>query len=229
MKTMKVALLLLLALQSAAGKSRNEFRDFSQKGADYQPLENLRLDAADVTYFGIEQISILGKLYTASKFSVSATVQVQTFCAIGTVNTEVYERVPANFEIFVVEDKDRSIHDTLVRTMYDLWSRKEWYLGESFFYFSMKDNHYVLTSMPGSVNVGGFYFFWVNGRAVKVTFKGFQNKEQGGWGVMDSFTSDNLRIRVANTEFKAYQPPFGPQKSFLKLYRDGFFGSRRTA
>lgn len=60
MKTMKVAFLLLsLTLQPAAGASRTEFHDFSQKGADYKPLENLRFADADVTYSGNEQIDIL--------------------------------------------------------------------------------------------------------------------------------------------------------------------------
>jgi hypothetical protein len=227
MKRMKVVFLLLsLALQSAAGESRIEFRDFSQKGAEYKSLENLRFADADVTYSGDESINILGEQYSASKYSMSATVRVQTVCAIGTVNTEVYQRVTASFEIFVVEDKDKSIHDAFVKTIYDLWSRKELYSGESFFDFSAKGSHYVLTSMPDLVN---FYFFWVNGRMVKIVFKGFREKQQQGWGVMDSFTADNLRIRVADAEFKAYQFPLSPQKKFLKLYREGFFSSRRTA
>jgi hypothetical protein len=230
MKTMKVVFLLLaLTLQSAAGESRIEFQDFSQKGADYKPLENLRFAKADVTYSGNEQIDILGKQYSASKYLISATVKVQTLCAIGTINTEIYQHVPASFEIFVIEDKDKNIHDAFVQTIYDLWSRKKLYSGESFFNFSTKGKHYVLTSMPGSVNIKGFYFFWVNGRAVKIVFKGFQEKRQGGWGVMDGFTDDNLRIKVADAEFKAYQFPLSPQKKFLKLYREGFFSSRRTA
>jgi hypothetical protein len=109
--------------------------------------------------------------------------------------------------------------------MYDLWSRKELFSGEYFFDFSVKNNNYVLSVMPDLVNVKSFYFIWVNGRAVKVAFKGFRDKEKGGWGVMDGFTTDNLRIRVADAEFRAYQYPLRPHKKFLDLYKRGFFSS----
>lgn len=61
-KIVKVVFLLFsLALQTAVGESRIEFRDFSQKGTEYKSLENLRFAAADVTYSGDEQINILSK------------------------------------------------------------------------------------------------------------------------------------------------------------------------
>ncbi|MDT5123995.1 MAG: hypothetical protein QOC96_3477 [Acidobacteriota bacterium] len=210
-------------------KSRNEFRDFSQKGANYKPLENLRFAADNIIYSGTEQISVFGKDYLASKFSLIVNVKVQTLCAIGSINTEVYEQVPADFEVFIVDDKDRNIHDTYIREMYGLWNKKELFSGEYFFDFSIKGNNYVLSSMPSLVNVNSFYFVWVNERVVKVVFKGFRDKAKGGWGVMDSFTSDNLRIQIADAEFKAYQYPLRPQKRFIELYKKGFFKSHKSA
>ncbi|HEX8844841.1 MAG TPA: hypothetical protein VF791_09375 [Pyrinomonadaceae bacterium] len=215
----------IFPLQTAAGKTPDELQDFSQKGAVFKSLEDLRLSASAISYSGTEQISFMGKSYPASNFSLTTKVQVQTLCAIGTVSTEVYERVPADFEISVVEDRDKSIHDAFVRAIYGLWSSKELYSGEHFFDFGMKGNQYFLTSMPGSVNLEGFYYVWVNGRLVKIVFKGFQNKGQGGWGVMDGFTADNLRIRISDAEFRAYQFPLRHQKRFLKLYQAGFFNT----
>jgi hypothetical protein len=224
MRVIKVAFLMsLLVVQAVAERSRSEFRDFSQKGADYKPLENLRFTADNITYSGTEQINILGKPYLASKFSLAVKVKVQTLCAIGEVSIQRYEQVPADFEIFVADDKDRSIHDTYIREMYDLWNKKELFSGEYFFDFSIKGNNYVLTSMPDLVNVKSYYFIWANERAIKIVFKGFRDKAKGGWGMMDSFTSDNLRIQIADAEFKAYQYPLRPQKRFLELYKQGFF------
>jgi len=221
-----IATLLLALATVASGKPRVEFRDFSQKGPDYRPLENVRLAADDVTYAGSEQIEILGKSYLAIKYSMVAKIRVQTLCAIGTVNTEVYETFPANFDILVVDDKSRILHDSYVHSMYALWSRKELYSGEWYFDFGIKDDRYVIAAMPDLVDKKGFYFIWVNGRVIKFVFNGFRDKDAGGWGVMDSFTSDNLRIRIGDAEFRAYQYPLSARKKFLKLYRAGFF---RTA
>ena len=174
-----------------------------------------------MSYSGSEQINVLGQPYLASKYSLTATVKVQTLCAIGTINTEVYERVSANFEIFITEDIDRFVHNAFTRTMFDIWGKNELYSGEYFYDFSIKGSDYLLTAMPNLANVKDFYFLWVNGRVVKIVFKGFQNGE--GWGVMDSFTSDKLRIRLSDSEFKAYQFPLSAKKRFVKLYKSGFF------
>jgi len=184
------------------------------------------LAAPDIAYAGSVETDVFGKLYRASKYSLVPLVEVQTLCAIGAVNTEVYERVPANFEIHVVEDKDRGIHDEMARKMYDIWNRKEIYSGEYYYWFNAKDAEYSLTALHRSENLSGLnsqYFIWVNERLIKIAFKGFVNKEQGGWGVVDSFTSDNLRIWLAGAEFKAYKFPLKVEKKFLELYKKGFF------
>ena len=223
-----LALLLLLAAPAAAAKPRAEFRDFSQKGADYRPLENLRLAADEVTYAGAEQAELFGKQYPAAKYGLRASVLVQTMCAIGAVNTEIYERFPAAFELFVVEDRDRAIHDSLTRSMYALWSRDEMFEGGRFYDFDIKEDKYVLASVPGSAEEKWSLVVWANGRASKIVFEGFVGEGKGGWGVVDGFVSDNLRLRVGEAEFRAYRYPFGRQKKFTKLYEKGFF-SRAAA
>src|SRR5262245_2552814 len=154
----RVALSIALLTASGAAKGpRLEFRNFSSKGPEYKALENLRLAAPDIKYAGIEEADVFGKLYRASKYSLVPLVEVQTLCAIGAVNTEVYERVAANFEMHIVEDEDRSIHNEMARKMYDIWNRKEIYLGEYYYWFNAKDGAYTLTAFPDSVNVKGLY------------------------------------------------------------------------
>jgi hypothetical protein len=224
MGLLRVALsIVLLTASGAAMGPRLEFRNFSSKGPEYKALENLRLAAPDIAYAGIEETDVFGKLYRASKYSLVPFVEVQTLCAIGAVNTEVYERVAANFEIHIVEDEDRSIHNEMARKMYDIWNRKEIYSGEYYYWFNAKDGAYALTALPDSVNVKGLYFIWIKNRLIKITFKGFVNKEQGGWGVVDGFTADNLRIWLAGAEFKAYKFPLKVEKKYLELYKKGFF------
>jgi hypothetical protein len=226
MGSLRIALFLVLLTASSVAKGpRLEFRDFSSKGPEYRALENLRLAAPDVAYAGIEETGVFGKLYKASKYSLVPLVEVQTLCAIGAVNTAVYERVAANFEIHIIEDDDRSIHDEIVRKMYEIWNRKEIYSGEYYYWFNAKNGEYALTALPNLVNVKGLYFIWVNKRLIKITFKGFENKEQGGWGVIDGFTYDNLRIRLAGAEFKAYKYPLKVEKKFIELYKKGFFNN----
>jgi hypothetical protein len=184
------------------------------------------LAAPDVAYAGIEETDVFGKMYRASKYSLAPLVEVQTLCAIGAVNTEVYERVAANFEIHIVEDEDRGIQDEMARKIYDIWNRKEIYSGEYYYWFNTKDAEYALTALQRLENVNGLnglYFIWVNERLIKITFKGFVNKERSGWGVVDGFTSDNLRIWLAGAEFKAYKFPLKVEKKFLELYKKGFF------
>ena len=61
MRTVNLAfLLILITLQFAAGQSRTEFRDFSQKGTNYKFLENLKFATDDVIYSGDESVNILG-------------------------------------------------------------------------------------------------------------------------------------------------------------------------
>jgi len=224
MSLLRGALFIVLLTASGAAKGpRLEFRNFSSKGPDYKALENLRLAAPDIAYAGIVETDVFGKLYKASKYSLIPLVEVQTLCAIGAVNTEVYERVPANFEIHVVEDEDRGIHDEMARKMYEVWNRKEIYSGEYYYWFNAKDAEYAMTALPDRAEVNGLYFIWVNKRLIKITFKGFVKREQGGWGVMYGFTSDNLRIWLAGAEFKAYKFPLKVEKKFLELYKKGFF------
>jgi hypothetical protein len=75
------------------------------------------------------------------------------------------------------------------------------------------------------VNVKDLYFIWANKRLIKITFKGFVNKGQGGWGAMHGFTTDNLRIRLAGAEFQAYEFPLKVEKKFIELYKKGFFNN----
>jgi len=227
MGLLRGALFIVLLIASGAAKGpRLEFRNFSSKGPEFKAIENLRLAAPDIAYAGSVETDVFGKLYRASKYSLVPLVEVQTLCAIGAVNTEVYERVPANFEIHVVEDKDRGIHDEIARKMYDIWNRKKIYSGEYYYWFNAKDAEYSLTALHRSENLSGLnsqYLIWVNERLIKIAFKGFVNKEQGGWGVVDGFTSDNLRIWLAGAEFKAYKFPLKVEKKFLELYKKGFF------
>jgi hypothetical protein len=218
-------LLSLLAVHFAVGKQSEQFRDFSHKGSEYSALGNLRFAADDIQYSGSETIDILGNSHSALKFLLTVTVTVETADAVGPVNTSVYEKRRAVFEVFVVEDKERTIHDTFVRDTYAAWKKTELYSGEYFFDFQIRNNGYVLTAIPDLVNVKSFYFIWVNGRAVKVLFKGFEDKSNGGAGVMDSFTSDCLRISVGDADFVAYREPLHPQKQFVALYEKGFFNS----
>jgi len=135
--------------------------------------------------------------------------------AVAVTNTSIYEKRRADFEILLVDDKDRVIHDALVEDIYATWRRKEPYSGNSFFDCQTKNSRYVLTAMPDLVNMKLFYFTSVNENAVKIVFKDFENKPNGGgWGVMDSFTSECFRVVVDNTEFRAYEYPLcPPQKS----------------
>ncbi|MCM3874616.1 MAG: hypothetical protein ND895_28310 [Pyrinomonadaceae bacterium] len=183
----------------------------------------------DVSYSGLESIEILDKSYSSVKYEVYAEVEVQTFCAIGTTTTEVYETVPTKWHIFVVNDPGRTVHDSLVQSMYDLWNRKELFSGQWFYFFGMDKSNYLLTAMPGSVNVKGFYFVWVNGRVMKFQFAGFDKKDQGGFGQVDSFTKNNLRIKLGDAEVEAYRFPLTAEKHFLRLYRKGYFRSRTPA
>ena len=226
MKELRIAILLsLLVILGLAQKSRTEFRDFSHKSPEYAPLENLRLTADDITYLGVEPIIILGKSYAASKYLLTVNITVQTLCAIGPKNIQAYEQVPAIFEVYIAEDKDRYIHDAYLKMIFDLWEKKESFSGENFFNFEIKGNNYIFSWMPDLVNVKSFYHIWVNERVVKVAFKNYKDKGKGGWGVMDSFTSDNLIIKVAETEFQAYKFPLKVQRKFLELYKKGFFKS----
>jgi hypothetical protein len=213
----------LLFIDSTDGKHPEIFRDFSYKGPEYAALGNLRLRADDIRYSDSETIDILGKPYSASKYVLMAEVTVETFEAIGATHISVHEKRPANFEIFVVDDRDRGIHDTFVREMYPLWKKNQLFSGQYLFDFHVKQDHYVLTALPDLVNVKSFYFIWVNGRAIEIRFKSFENNLEGAWGTMDSFTSDCLRIAIDNTEFRAYQYPFRPQKKFVDLFEKGFF------
>lgn len=205
---------VLLALTCANGQAKLSFQDFSDK---FPNLAGLRLATSDVVDLGKDSIDIFGKTYAASKYSFSTTITVQT------VSTGIYEKVPAKFEIFVAEDESNAVRDKVIESMYGIWSRKELYSGEYFFDFISKDSNYSLTVMPDLVNVKGYYYIWLDGRLVKILFAGFQ-KVSGGWGVMDSFTADNLRIDLGRSTFKAYNFPLGVRKSFLKLYKAGYFG-----
>jgi hypothetical protein len=227
-RLLTTALLLgLFFTGRAVGKQAEKFRDFSHKGSEYASLENLRFAADDIQYSGSEMVDILGKPYSASRYALKVTVTAQTLCAVGATNISVYEKRPADFDIFVVDDRDRSIHHGLVREMYATWKKKKLFSGDYFFDFHSKRNSYVLTAMPDLINVKSFYFIWVNGRAVRILFKGFENNAKGGWGAMDSFTSEAFRISVDDSEFAAYQYPLRAQKRFVKLYEEGFFNSPR--
>jgi hypothetical protein len=88
----------------------------------------------------------------------------------------------------------------------------------------MQNGNYVLAVIPESVNIAHYYFAWINNRVIKVVFTGFKNREKSGWGMMDSFTSENLRLQVAGSEFEVYGSPRHQQvKSFLALHQKGFF------
>lgn len=224
MRLLTTALLLSLVLVDfATGKQAKGFRDFSHKGPEYASLDNLRFAAADIQYSGSETVDIFGKPYSASRYTLRVAVTVQTFCAVGATNASIYKKRSADFDIFVVDDTDWAIHDAFVTQMYAAWKKKKLFSGDYFFDFHSKRNGYVLTAMPDLINVKSFYFIWLNGRAVKILFKGFQNHAEGGWGVMDSFTSEAFRISVDDSEFGAYQYPLRVQRNFVKLYEDGFF------
>src|SRR5689334_22239086 len=114
MKAIIAILLLLIALAPVIAKPRIEYRDFSQKGPEYRPLENLRLAATEVAYQGTVEIAVAGGSYPASKYSVRVIINFETFCAI---TVQGYERVAANFDILVADDKNKTIRDSYLRTV----------------------------------------------------------------------------------------------------------------
>jgi hypothetical protein len=221
-----LSLTLLLIAIPVTGKPRIEFRDFSQKGSQYRPLENLRFAATDVTYQGTETLTVAGESFAASKYAVRAIVNVETMCGI---TVQVYESVAAVYEVVVAEDKDNVVRDHYLSAMNGAWRRKEFCSGENCFDFHVKDNFYVISATPPLHNIRGYYFVWVNGRIVKISFKGFEDPTKGGFGIMDTFTRENFRMKLGDAELLAYEYGTSPQKRFLKLFRDGFFGPVRTA
>jgi hypothetical protein len=216
-------LLGLLSVHSEVGAQPRQFTDFSHKDSDYAYLENLLFASNDIEFLGLESIDILGSPYPARKYSLTVPVSVETAEFLGPTTTALYQKRPAKFEIFVVEDRDRGIHDELLKEMYTTWKKKKVISDDYYFDFHMTNQHYVITAVPDSVEVKSFYFVWVNGRTVKIVFKGFENGAKGGWGVMGSFTSNCLRISVDNIQFRAYQYPFRVENNFIKLYEKGFF------
>ena len=222
MKIIAITLFLFLS-QVVCGQSQTDFRDFSQNGSEYKILNGLRFKSDDISFSGNEQIEILGRSFRAAKFSLTTTISVQTLSTLGLKEVSVYKKIPASFEIFVAEDTNRILHDKIIQEIFGLWAKRKLYSGEYFFDFSSNESDYLLTWTPDLVNVKGFYFVWFNGRVAKIVFKGYQNVEDEGWGVMDSFTATNFRIRLAGKDFEAYRFPLRPQKKFLKLFQEGFF------
>jgi hypothetical protein len=187
---------------------------------DSNLLDDVRIKAASIEYSGITEVEIFDKKYAGSLFSIAANVNVET--VEGFPDLEEYEVVPAKFEIIVIEDKSKIIHNELVEKIYNTWSKKKLYSDDLYyFYFSLKADQYVLSIIPSGVEIAKYYFFWVNGRVFKITFKSFGQKS--GLGPVSAFTSENLRIRLANSEMKAFQFPFSIPKHFLELYKEGFF------
>jgi len=219
-----VALVLTLAfLSTANAKQDTKFRDFSRKGPEYAALENLRFAAGDIRYSGPETAEILERQYPGLKYHLTATVTVETSDAIGATYTSTYEKYAAQFEILVVDDRERTIHDAWVKQMYSIWKKKELYSGDYYFDFHAKDKCYAIAAVPA--NQDRFYFVWVNGRAIKIAFKGFVNRAQAGAGAIYDFTADRFRISIDNTYVKAYEYPLQPRKRFVRLYEEGFFRS----
>ena len=210
-----------LAIPSTSpAKTKATFSDFSTKGPEYRSLENLRFAADSVTYLGTKQVEILDKSYAAEQYSVAATIRVQTFCGLGVngaPDIQEYERVSADFVVSVVEDADRKIHDEITQGMYAIWSRKEIYSGKYYYDFNQRGEAYSLTVIPDAVS-GDFYYVWVTGRVAKVSFGGFRDRDKTGWGPMDSFTRNHLRILLGTGEYKAYSLPFGVRRDFMRLY-----------
>jgi hypothetical protein len=218
------AVLLTLCLSTGAfAKHHIEFRDFSAKGPDYKPLEDLRLAVDDITYTGTEPIEVLGKSYTASAYTLDLPLRVQTECAMGPVDSQTYDSFPARFQVLVIDDKDRKIHDAYIRQMYDFSSKNESRSGTDYFDFNVKRDQYILSSIPEAVEVKQFFFFWVNERLVKVIFEGFRDPDKGGFGIMNSFSSNHFRVRIKEAEFQALQNEATSAKKFLALYKSGFF------
>jgi hypothetical protein len=217
-----VALLFgLLFLDCALGKPSEKFHDFSRLSPDFSALKNLRFSASDVKFLGTNSVDIFDRAYLASTYSVTTTVTVETSDAIGATYASTYEKQAATFEISVVEDGDRNIHDTLVKEMYSLWSKKQLFSGKYFFDFHLKNREYVLTAIPDMTKGPSFYLVWVGGRAVQIRLKNWDPLK--GWGAEFSFTSDCFRISIDNSEVKAYEFPLRPQTRFVELYKKGFF------
>lgn len=105
----------------AGERPKPTFRDYSRQGADYAPLADLRLHVDSVSYVGPEPILFDALQVPARRYDVTASVKVQTLCAIGAVNTELYEWAPARFKFLVGEEQDRRIHDAYVREVYEAW------------------------------------------------------------------------------------------------------------
>lgn len=213
-----LAAIVLGTCLSISAQSKINFRDFSGKGADYSRLSGLRFASNDVTYLGEGSIEFAGKTYAASKYSLTAVITVQTLSA-----PEVYEKVPAKFEIQIADDKDDTARNEIVKQIFDIWSKKEIYSGEYFFDFISNDTAYAFTATPDLVNVKGYYYIWLDGRLIKIVFRGLV-KESGGWGVMDSFTRENIRLEIDGKLFRPYSFPLGVRKSFLKDFKSGRFG-----
>jgi hypothetical protein len=127
--TRMLALSSLILVSNVAGAQSVEFRDFSHKGPEYAPLENLRFAATDITYLGSERVDLFGKTYAASKYRVPATVTSEVAETVGSQTLSGFVKRSANFDIFVVDDTNRAVHDRLVTDMYRELSNRKRLLG----------------------------------------------------------------------------------------------------
>lgn len=208
----------------ARHKPKLIFYDFSQKGADYLPLEDLRFRADHVIYRGKGQIAILGKQYETHDYTVEATVKVQTMCAMGAGYSATYQWAPAFFDVQVVDDKDRSIHDAFTLAMYRMQHRKEFISDESSYLFTRRQNAYSITALHLSSDADNIsYDIWLNGRVARVAFRAYKDSQFGGMGVLDSFNTDHLRMQLADTQVPVWDHSLQVDRTFLRLYEQGFF------
>lgn len=215
----------LILVSSVAGTQSLEFRDFSHKGPEYAPLENLRFAATDIAYPGSESVDLLGKTYAASKNRVPA-VTGEVVETLGSQRLSGFVKRSASFDIFVVEDTNRAIHDRLVTDMYRELSNRKRLLGGYPYSFSSKDGQYVVSSVSPRTEEKPFSITWANGRAVKVCF---EDEKGHDWLMMDSFASDVFRLSLGNSLLQAYNYPLKADmdfvREFMRLYQQGFFQS----
>jgi len=212
----RICLALAIGLLVASSVSARH-KDYSKRGGEYAILENLRLSAAKVEYRGTESVSLFGKQYTASKFTVSARITVQTSCN-GTFSG-TFEEVIANYEILIGLDTSNAVHDAFLKTIYDFWSSHptNGTVTSPYNLTLKKTGDYLMFMAPDGDKQ--FYLVWLGGKFIKASFASFPTRS--GWGALQELWGKVLRFYVGKTRIEPEYMVNAFPETFLRLYRDG--------
>ncbi|MEO8041012.1 MAG: hypothetical protein ABI646_00255 [Acidobacteriota bacterium] len=195
-----------------------QVREYSDRGADFLPLKDIRLGVSTIEYVSTRPISVEGQILNAAKYNIVTKDPVPFQDGVAPYNNVVKD-LDMHYELLVAPDGRNIIHDTLIDVLKEICHQPMAQRDFSNVGLVGDGNRYLIYS--GTVATPNYV--WFDGRVVIVQFVRFGERRRDRPATTETLWKEKIRFYPAGQKLVLAKPPKSFAQDFLNRLAAGEF------